>query len=122
MKTEAKLRLSLLLLRLGVFAVMLMWTLDKFVNPDHGIGVFKKFYFLNGMSSQIMYALGTLETVIILGFGWIQETLDLRNGAGAPRRIHVLGLWPIPGSMEKPPVLRGLAHARRLHRTVSAAR
>ncbi len=68
MKTEAKLRFSLLLLRLGVFVVMLMWTLDKFVKPDHGIGIFKNLYFLNGISSQIMYALGALETVVILGF------------------------------------------------------
>ena len=68
MKAEAKLRLSLLLLRLGVFIVMFMWTLDKFVKPDHGIGIFKNFYFLNGMSSQIMYALGALEAIVILGF------------------------------------------------------
>jgi uncharacterized membrane protein YkgB len=68
MKTEEKLRLSLLLLRLGVFIVMFMWTLDKFVNPDHAIGIFKQFYFLNGVSSGIMYALGAVEIVIVLGF------------------------------------------------------
>ena len=68
MKTEAKLQISLLLLRLGVFIVMLMWTLDKFVKPDHGIGILKNFYFLNGMSTQIIYAIGALEAVVILGF------------------------------------------------------
>ncbi len=68
MKTEEKLRISLLLLRLGVFIVMFMWTLDKFVNPDHAIGIFKQFYFLNGMSTEIMYVLGAVEIVIVLGF------------------------------------------------------
>ena len=58
MKTEEKLRVSLLLLRLGVFTVMFMWTLDKFVNPDHAIGIYKQFYFLDGLSAGIMYALG----------------------------------------------------------------
>ena len=68
MKTEEKLRLSLLLLRLGVFIVMFMWTLDKFVNPDHAIGIYKQFYFLSGISAGIMYVLGAAEMVIILGF------------------------------------------------------
>ena len=68
MKTEEKLRLSLLLLRLGVFIVMFMWTLDKFVNPDHAIGIYKQFYFLSGVPTGIMYALGAAEMVIILGF------------------------------------------------------
>ena len=68
MKTEEKLRLSLLLLRLGVFIVMFMWTLDKLVNPDHAIGIYKQFYFLSGVPTGIMYALGAAEMVIILGF------------------------------------------------------
>jgi putative oxidoreductase len=68
MKTEEKLRLSLLFLRLGVFTVMFMWTLDKFINPDHAIGIFKQFYFLNGLSTGIMYALGAVEMVVVLGF------------------------------------------------------
>src|SRR5260370_27491875 len=68
MKTEEKLRLSLLLLRLGVFVVMFMWALDKLVNPEHAIGIFRKFYFMNGMSTGIMVALGAVEIIIVLGF------------------------------------------------------
>src|SRR3546814_15886449 len=44
--THASLRhlpLSLLLLRLGVLAVMLPWTLDKFIHPDHSDSVFGGF-------------------------------------------------------------------------------
>ncbi len=68
MRREEKLRVALFVLRLGVFIVMFMWTLDKFVQPVHAIGVFKHFYFLDGMSNQIMYALGAVQMVIIFGF------------------------------------------------------
>jgi putative oxidoreductase len=68
MTREEKLRLSLLFVRLGVFSVMFMWTLDKFVNPDHALGIYRHFYFINGISTWIMYALGAAEMVIILGF------------------------------------------------------
>lgn len=68
MKTEKKLRFSLLLLRLGIFTVMLMWTLDKFIEPEHSVGIFKKFYFLSGFNNQIIYAIGAIEMIIILCF------------------------------------------------------
>lgn len=41
---------ALLLLRLGVFIVMIMWTLDKFINPQHSEAVFENFYGLGGLS------------------------------------------------------------------------
>ncbi len=63
-----KLRLSLLLLRLGVFIVMLMWTLDKFINPAHSAGVFGKFYFIPGLPVSVMTVFGALELVILAGF------------------------------------------------------
>ena len=37
MSVQQRLPLALLFLRLGVFIVMLMWTLDKFVKPDHAV-------------------------------------------------------------------------------------
>ena len=39
MKYDNRLPLVLFLLRLGVFVVMFMWTLDKFVRPTHGKGI-----------------------------------------------------------------------------------
>jgi putative oxidoreductase len=66
--TNRNLPLSLLLLRVGVFVVMLMWTLDKFVNPGHSAAILEKFYFLEGVGTQIVYALGALEMLLILGF------------------------------------------------------
>lgn len=40
MNSTNRLSLSLLGLRLTVFLVMLMWTLDKFIRPEHAAGVF----------------------------------------------------------------------------------
>ncbi len=62
------LQLSLLLLRLSVFLVMLMWTLDKFVNPAHAAKVFEHFYFIEGMGAAVMRIIGAVELVIILAF------------------------------------------------------
>jgi len=35
---------ALFILRLSIFLVLIMWTPDKFVNPDHAAGGFKNFY------------------------------------------------------------------------------
>ena len=64
----ARVRFSLLLLRIGVFIVMLMWTLDKFMRPGHAAGVFKKFYHIDLGAPTMFYVLGSLELVLILLF------------------------------------------------------
>jgi putative oxidoreductase len=68
MTQERRLQMSLLLLRLGVFVVMLFWTLDKFVAPDHAAGVFEHFYQLEGMGPGALAAIGVVQLVVILGF------------------------------------------------------
>jgi uncharacterized membrane protein YkgB len=68
MEIAARTRLSLFLLRIGVFIVMLMWTLDKFVQPDHAAKVFKGFYGIGVLSNPTMYLIGAIELVIIVGF------------------------------------------------------
>ena len=68
MDIAVRVRLPLLLLRIGVFIVMLMWTLDKFVRPGHAAGVFKKFYQVDLASPTVFYVLGLLELVLILLF------------------------------------------------------
>ncbi len=65
---ERRLALSLLLLRLGVFIVMLMWTLDKFINPGHADKVFANFYGLEGLGSSIFTVLASLQLVVVLAF------------------------------------------------------
>jgi hypothetical protein len=39
---------ALLVLRVTVFLVMLIWTIDKFVRPDHAASVYEHFYFCAG--------------------------------------------------------------------------
>ncbi len=59
---------ALLGLRLGVFLVMLMWTLDKFVNVEHANRVFANFYGLASIGPTVMRALGVAELLIVLAF------------------------------------------------------
>ena len=66
--SNQRLEISLLLLRLGVFIVMLMWTLDKFVNPDHAGAVFAGFYGLDGLGATLMAAIGAGELLLVLVF------------------------------------------------------
>ncbi|MBI3375379.1 MAG: hypothetical protein HY017_26975 [Betaproteobacteria bacterium] len=68
MEIAARLRLPLLLLRIGVFVVRLVWTLDKFIRPEHAASVFKKYFLVAGMSSTVSYALGAIELLLIAAF------------------------------------------------------
>lgn len=65
---DRRLQVSLLLLRLGVFVVMVVWVLDKFVNPGHGAKVFEHFYLIKGLSAGAIYAVGVVQALIVLGF------------------------------------------------------
>lgn len=68
MTAERRLQIALLLLRLGVFIVMLAWTLDKFINPAHAAGVFERFYFISGIGAMIMTVIAISELLIVLAF------------------------------------------------------
>ncbi len=59
---------ALAFLRVSVFLLMFMWTIDKFLNPGHAAGVYAKFYFLGGLGTTIMYLVGLVELVLIIGF------------------------------------------------------
>ncbi|MGX5913970.1 hypothetical protein ACR0ST_04495 [Aliidiomarina sp. Khilg15.8] len=66
--STAKLGWSLFLLRLGVFVVMLMWTLDKFVSPGHTAAIFENFYGISGLSTTLAYVIGALQLILIIAF------------------------------------------------------
>lgn len=68
MMTATRIQWSLLLIRVGVFIVMLMWTLDKFVQPEHSGKVFESFYGLSGWSEGIFLVVAVLEMLLILAF------------------------------------------------------
>jgi uncharacterized membrane protein YkgB len=59
---------SLFALRLGVFIVMFMWTLDKFFNPAHSAKVFEHFYGIDWLSHHFSYIVGFIELVLVIGF------------------------------------------------------
>lgn len=60
---------SLFSLRLGVFIVMAVWTLDKFFNVDHALGVFEKFYYIpSSMAEPLMLFIAIAEAVLITLF------------------------------------------------------
>jgi putative oxidoreductase len=62
---ERKMNTSLLLVRLSIFLVMFMWTLDKFINPGHAAKVFEKFYFIPGLESFALYGIAAIEMIIL---------------------------------------------------------
>jgi putative oxidoreductase len=72
MTQDHRIPTALLLLRLSVFFVMLIWVIDKFVRPDHAAVVFQSFYFIPGLGNTIIYFIGVIQLIIIVGFvlGW----------------------------------------------------
>lgn len=65
---EKRLPISLLCLRLGVFVVMALWSVDKLVNPAHAAGVFETFYFIGGLGPTALAAIGGVQLLIELAF------------------------------------------------------
>jgi hypothetical protein len=65
---DTRVRLPLLLLRLGVFVVMLVWVGDKFFNPGHTAQVLEGFFFMKGVSTGTIRIIGAVELVVIVGF------------------------------------------------------
>jgi hypothetical protein len=59
---------ALLILRLTVFLVMFIWTIDKFVRPAHAASIYEHFYFLRGLGPAIIYSIGAAELVLVVGF------------------------------------------------------
>lgn len=67
-KMQSRLSLSLFLLRLTIFLVMFVWTLDKFVNVEHTKKVWSNFYLMNNLSNGFLYFVGGVQLAIILLF------------------------------------------------------
>jgi putative oxidoreductase len=68
LESRNRVGVALLVLRLTVFVVMLIWTIDKFVRPEHAASVYEHFYFLRGLGPTLMYAIGAAEIVVLIGF------------------------------------------------------
>lgn len=66
---------ALFFLRITIFLVMFLWTLDKFIRPEHASSVFENFYKISGLGSFGMYLIGGIELLAIVGFvaGWMKK-------------------------------------------------
>ena len=65
---DTRLGWSLFLLRLGVFSVMILWALDKLINPAHGAKVLSIFYGVTDISNVAIYGFGIIQIAIAVGF------------------------------------------------------
>lgn len=66
--TTRKISKALLSLRLGVFVVMLVWSLDKLLNPQHSAQVFSHFYGLSGLPEYAFFILGVAQLALVFAF------------------------------------------------------
>lgn len=66
--SSRKIAVALFVLRLSVFLVMVIWTIDKFVRPEHAGSVYQKFYYLAGFGPAIIYAIGAAELLLLIAF------------------------------------------------------
>ncbi|CAN5256804.1 hypothetical protein BH24PSE2_BH24PSE2_08150 [soil metagenome] len=67
MRQATRLAASLLGLRLSIFLVMFVWTLDKFVNPEHAASVYETFYGLSG-AGVLLPLLAAAEMALLAAF------------------------------------------------------
>lgn len=67
-QVKKRLPLSLFLLRVSVFLVMAMWSLDKILAPDHAAAVFESFYSISGMSAGLLLLVGLVQLAIEVAF------------------------------------------------------
>ncbi len=63
-----RIKLALFFTRMAIALVLFMWTLDKFVNPEHAAAVYANFYFIEGVPASIFYVIGGLEIILIALF------------------------------------------------------
>jgi len=94
--TNAKLKLSLFVLRVSIFIVMLIWVVNQFLNPDQASAVFEG---LSDLPDSAVYIIGTIELILVGGFllGAFKTTTY-----GAVLLIQVISLFSITDELLKP--------------------
>ncbi|WP_070987160.1 hypothetical protein [Halofilum ochraceum] len=65
---SGRLRISLLLLRITVFMVMAMWSLDKLLMPGHAAAVFGNFYGFPDIGAGLLLAIGLVQLAVEIAF------------------------------------------------------
>lgn len=59
---------SLLALRVSIAAVMLVWSFDKLIRPEHSARVFEGFYAMPGLGESTFMLLGIAQLLLVLVF------------------------------------------------------
>lgn len=59
---------SLLALRVSIAAVMLVWSFDKLIRPEHSARVFEGFYAMPGLGESMFMLLGIAQLLLVLVF------------------------------------------------------
>jgi hypothetical protein len=116
--TQKRLPVALLGLRLTLALVFAVWSLDKFVNPDHGAAVFQAFYGLQTVPPTLVYAAGVVQAVLVAAFAL---GMDLRRGWFHARGNDGGVVEGLSRSGEHP-VLLGLADVGGLGRAMAPTR
>ncbi len=68
MTSDQRLQISLLVLRVSIFVVMFIWTLDKLLRPEHMASVFERYYGISDLGSNAAYVIGGAELLLIIAF------------------------------------------------------
>lgn len=90
MDTGQRLPVTLLTLRLGVFLVMVMWTLDKLIQPKHTAGVFANVYGHCALGPTISMIIGAAQLVLAAYFAlYLLRDQNKGHQPMAPNRTTV---------------------------------
>lgn len=60
--------ISLFVLRLTIFIVMALWSLDKLLTPDHASAVFDNFYGLPDIGTGMLLVIGLVQLALEVAF------------------------------------------------------
>lgn len=67
MQRDKKLEISLLIMRLTFAAFILIWAVDKVIDPEHAQAVFSRFYFTE-LSPEPFVVIGIVQIAVIVAF------------------------------------------------------
>ncbi|MEO8802730.1 MAG: hypothetical protein ABI304_09880 [Rudaea sp.] len=91
---DQRLRACLLILRATVVVVMLAWTFDKFIRPEHAAGILQHFYGLAGVAIKPVYLIAVAELILIALFAagvfkiWTYGLVALLHAASTLSSYH----------------------------------
>ncbi len=67
MQQDMKLEISLVVMRLTFAAFMLVWAIDKVIDPEHARAVFSRFYFTE-LPPGPFIVIGVVQIIVVVAF------------------------------------------------------